>query len=75
MPAPKRHAWPFGPSLWSIVSEIRSTLDFDSVGCTEEDLSRFDHAFEFFQGLRRDLSPSIDTLGVEAGSSLTHKRV
>ncbi|NIQ37388.1 MAG: phosphotransferase [Proteobacteria bacterium] len=36
-------------TLWSIVSEIHSSLDFDYVAYTEENLTRFEHAYEAFQ--------------------------
>jgi thiamine kinase-like enzyme len=36
-------------TLWSIVSEIHSTLDFDYVGYTEKNLDRFERAFEAFK--------------------------
>ena len=36
-------------SLWSIVSEIHSTLDFDYVDYTQKNLTRFDNAYEAFQ--------------------------
>jgi len=38
-------------TLWSIVSEIHSTIDFDYVAYTEENLSRLERAFEAFQHL------------------------
>jgi thiamine kinase-like enzyme len=36
-------------TLWSIVSEIHSTLDFDYVNYTKKILTRFDLAYEIFQ--------------------------
>ena len=36
-------------TLWSIVSEIHSTLDFDYVNYTRKNLSRFENAFEAFR--------------------------
>ncbi|MHC4791786.1 MAG: phosphotransferase [Planctomycetota bacterium] len=36
-------------TLWSIVSEIHSTLDFDYVDYTKKNLTRFDNAYEAFQ--------------------------
>jgi len=36
-------------TLWSIVSEIHSTLDFDYVNYTKKNLTRFDRAYEIFQ--------------------------
>jgi thiamine kinase-like enzyme len=36
-------------TLWSIVSEITSTLDFDYVSYTSKNLSRFENAYETFQ--------------------------
>ena len=36
-------------TLWSIVSEIHSTLNFDYKAYTEENLARFNRAFEAFQ--------------------------
>ena len=38
-------------TLWSIVSEIHSTLDFDYEDYTEKNLSRFEMAYETFQGM------------------------
>ena len=38
-------------TLWSIVSEIHSTLDFDYEQYTEKNLSRFEMAYETFQGM------------------------
>jgi thiamine kinase-like enzyme len=35
-------------TLWSIVSEIHSTLDFDYVNYTRKNLSRFENAYEAF---------------------------
>ena len=36
-------------TLWSIVSEIHSTLDFDYVSYTGKNLSRFENAYEAFR--------------------------
>jgi thiamine kinase-like enzyme len=36
-------------TLWSIVSEIHSTLDFDYVDYTQKNLMRFDNAYAAFQ--------------------------
>ena len=36
-------------TLWSIVSEITSTLDFDYVSYTAKNLLRFENAYEAFQ--------------------------
>ncbi|MGD9183153.1 MAG: phosphotransferase [Desulfobacterales bacterium] len=36
-------------TLWSIVSEIHSTLDFDYVDYTSKNLARFEHAYEAFR--------------------------
>ena len=36
-------------TLWSIVSEIHSTLDFDYVSYTAKNLSRFENAYEAFR--------------------------
>jgi thiamine kinase-like enzyme len=36
-------------TLWSIVSEITSTLDFDYVSYTSKNLSRFENAYEAFR--------------------------
>jgi len=36
-------------SLWSMVSEIHSSLDFDYVAYTEENLARFERAYAAFQ--------------------------
>lgn len=36
-------------TLWSIVSEITSTLDFDYVSYTSKNLSRFEKAYEAFR--------------------------
>jgi thiamine kinase-like enzyme len=38
-------------TLWSIVSEIHSTLDFDYEKYTEKNLSRFEKAYKTFQGM------------------------
>ncbi len=39
-------------SMWSMVSEIHSTLDFDYRAYTEENLARFDSAVREFEALR-----------------------
>jgi thiamine kinase-like enzyme len=39
-------------TLWSIVSEIHSALDFDYVDYTKKNLTRFDNAYEAFQQMR-----------------------
>ncbi len=39
-------------TLWSIVSEIHSALDFDYVDYTQKNLTRFDNAYEAFQQMR-----------------------
>jgi len=39
-------------TLWSIVSEIHSTLDFDYVDYTQKNLTRFDNAYAAFQQMR-----------------------
>jgi thiamine kinase-like enzyme len=39
-------------TLWSIVSEIHSTLDFDYVDYTQKNLTRFDSAYEAFKQMR-----------------------
>jgi len=36
-------------TLWSIVSEIHSTLDFDYVSYTSKNLSRFENAYDVFR--------------------------
>jgi hypothetical protein len=36
-------------TLWSIVSEITSTLDFDYVSYTSKNLTRFENAYEAFR--------------------------
>jgi len=36
-------------TLWSIVSEIHSTLDFDYVNYTRKNLARFEYAYEAFR--------------------------
>jgi hypothetical protein len=36
-------------TLWSIVSEIHSTLDFDYVNYTKKNLTRFEGAYEAFR--------------------------
>lgn len=38
-------------TMWSMVSEIHSELDFDYVGYTAENLSRFDAAFAAFEDM------------------------
>ncbi|MFQ5772970.1 MAG: phosphotransferase [Kiloniellaceae bacterium] len=37
-------------TMWSMVSEIHSTLDFDYVAYTQENLARFERAYREFQG-------------------------
>jgi thiamine kinase-like enzyme len=37
-------------SMWSMVSEIHSSLDFDYVAYTDENLARFESAWSAFQG-------------------------
>ncbi len=37
-------------SMWSMVSEIHSTLDFDYVAYTDENLARFESAWSEFEG-------------------------
>jgi thiamine kinase-like enzyme len=39
-------------TLWSIVSEIHSTLDFDYVDYTKKNLTRFDSAYQAFKQMR-----------------------
>jgi len=39
-------------TLWSIVSEIHSTLEFDYVSYTKKNLTRFENAYEAFQQMR-----------------------
>ncbi len=39
-------------TLWSIVSEIHSTLDFDYIDYTEKNLTRFEGAYEAFGQMR-----------------------
>jgi len=39
-------------TLWSINSEIYSTLDYDFVSYTKKNLTRFDRAYETFQHIR-----------------------
>jgi thiamine kinase-like enzyme len=39
-------------TLWSIVSEIHSTLDFDYMDYTKKNLTRFDNAYKAFQQMR-----------------------
>jgi thiamine kinase-like enzyme len=36
-------------TLWSIVSEIHSTLDFDYIDYTQKNLTRFEYAYKAFQ--------------------------
>ncbi len=36
-------------TLWSIVSEIHSTLDFDYVNYTQKNIARFEYAYEAFR--------------------------
>jgi thiamine kinase-like enzyme len=36
-------------TLWSIVSEIHSTLEFDYVGYTQKNLDRFENVYEAFR--------------------------
>ena len=36
-------------TLWSMVSEIHSTIDFDYPAYTAENLSRFEHAYAAFE--------------------------
>ena len=38
-------------TLWSIVSEIHSTLDFDYENYTEKNLSRFEETYDDFRGM------------------------
>jgi thiamine kinase-like enzyme len=38
-------------TLWSIVSEIHSKIDFDYEHYTEKNLSRFERAYKAFQGM------------------------
>lgn len=40
-------------TLWSMVSETRSTIDFDYKAYTEENLARFEAAYKTFQEMRR----------------------
>jgi thiamine kinase-like enzyme len=40
-------------AMWSMVSEPRSTIDFDYVGYTDENLRRFDAAWRALQGVER----------------------
>ena len=40
-------------SMWSMVSERRSTIDFDYISYTEENLRRFETAFVAFQEMER----------------------
>jgi hypothetical protein len=39
--------------MWSMVSERRSTIDFDYISYTEENLRRFEAAFVAFQEMER----------------------
>ena len=39
-------------TLWSIVSELHSTLDFDYVNYTNKNLARLEHAYKAFQQMR-----------------------
>ena len=39
-------------SMWSMVSEIQSTLDFDYEAYTAENLARFDSSMAEFRGLQ-----------------------
>ena len=39
-------------TLWSIVSEIHSNLDFDYEDYTQKNLTRFDHAYKTFQQMK-----------------------
>jgi thiamine kinase-like enzyme len=39
-------------TLWSIVSEIHSTLDFDYIDYTEKNLTRLEGAYEAFRQIR-----------------------
>jgi hypothetical protein len=36
-------------TMWSMVSEIHSTLDFDYVAYTDENLTRFERGYAAFQ--------------------------
>jgi thiamine kinase-like enzyme len=40
-------------AMWSMVSEIHSTLDFDYVAYTDENLARFEHAWSVFEAQTR----------------------
>ena len=40
-------------AMWSMVSERRSTIDFDYVAYTEENLRRFDAAWTAFQQMEQ----------------------
>lgn len=40
-------------TLWSMISEVHSTLDFDYAAYTAENLARFERAYEDFQQIRR----------------------
>jgi hypothetical protein len=40
-------------AMWSMVSERRSTIDFDYVAYTEENLRRFDTAWTAFQQMEQ----------------------
>ena len=37
-------------TMWSMVSEIHSTLDFDYVAYTDENLARFERSYTAFDG-------------------------
>lgn len=36
-------------TLWSMISEIHSTIDFDYAGYTAENLARFERAYQAFE--------------------------
>ena len=40
-------------SMWSLVSELKSTIDFDYVSYTEENLRRFEAAFVAFEEMEK----------------------
>ena len=40
-------------SMWSLVSELKSTIDFDYVSYTEENLRRFEAAFDAFEEMEK----------------------
>ncbi|PPC87534.1 MAG: choline kinase, partial [Methylocystis sp.] len=40
-------------ALWSLVSEGRSSIDFDYVAYSEQNLTRFDEAWAAFQQMER----------------------